>query len=176
MGNWFHDSHLQLSSLQIRVWVLYCGTVIHDHSSRKTDVAGGNNENNTKCLSSRFFKTNLTKCAVIWVKKSKKGRFRKPEKLHYDSNKGIKGKEKKKERGDGKEKRKKQWLHSWFYNGYFGEKNCWTQKVNLAITLSKIRLDTYICICIQERNEKKKWLSKKGYTRSHAKETYTSIW
>ena len=30
------------------------------------------------------------------------------------------------------------------------------QKVNLAITLSKIRLHTYICICIQERNEKKK--------------------
>ena len=26
----------------------------------------------------------------------------------------------------------------------------------MAITLSKIRLDTYICICIQERNEKKK--------------------
>ena len=59
-------------------------------------------------ISSRFFKTNLRKCAVIWVKKSKKGRFRKAEKLHIDSNKGIKGKEKKKERGDGKEKRKKQ--------------------------------------------------------------------
>ena len=58
-------------------------------------------------ISSRFFKTNLRKCAVIWVKKSEKGRFRKPEKLHYDSNNG-KGKEKKKERGDGKEKRKKQ--------------------------------------------------------------------
>ena len=26
----------------------------------------------------------------------------------------------------------------------------------MAITLSKIRLDTYMCICIQERNEKKK--------------------
>ena len=26
----------------------------------------------------------------------------------------------------------------------------------LEITLSKIRLDTYMCICIQERNEKKK--------------------
>ena len=36
------------------------------------------------------------------------------------------------------------------------EKKCWTRKVNLAITLSKIRLDTYMCICIQERNEKKK--------------------
>ena len=29
------------------------------------------------------------------------------------------------------------------------------KKVNLAITLLKIRLDTYICICIQERDEKK---------------------
>ena len=47
MGNWSHDSHLQLSSLQIRVCVLYCGTVIHDYSSHKTDVAGGNNENKT---------------------------------------------------------------------------------------------------------------------------------
>ena len=90
------------------------------HASRKTDVAGGNNENNTKYpvpiyisinISGRFFKTNLTKCAVIWVKKRQKVRFRKPEKLQNHSNEG-KGKEKKKERGDGKEKRKKQWLHS----------------------------------------------------------------
>ena len=34
-----------------------------------------------------------------------------------------------------------------FYNGYFeivfGQKNCWTQKVHLVITFSKIRLDVY---------------------------------
>ena len=36
-------------------------------------------------------------------------------------------KEKKKERGDGKEKRKKQWLHSKFYNGYFGD-SIWPKK------------------------------------------------
>ena len=70
-------------------------------------------------ISGRFFKTNLTKCAVIWVKKRQKGRFRKPEKLQNHSNEG-KRKEKKKERGEGKEKRKKQWLHSEFSNGYFG--------------------------------------------------------
>ena len=31
-----------------------------------------------------------------------------------------------------------------FHNGYFGRKtNCWTQKVHLAVTFSKIRLDIY---------------------------------
>ena len=45
------------------------------------------------------------------------------------------------------------------------------KKVNLAITLLKIRLDTYICICIQERDEKKNLRSKEGYTCSHTKET-----
>ena len=32
------------------------------------------------------------------------------------------------------------------YNGYFGrKKNCWTRKVHLVVTFSKIRLDTYGC-------------------------------
>ena len=56
-----------------------------------------------------------------------------------------KGKEKKKERGGRKEeKRKKQWLHSSVYNGYFGEflaeKNCLTEEVYLVETFSNIRL------------------------------------
>ena len=83
-------------------------------------------------------------------------------------------KEKKKEQGDGKGKRKKQWLHSKFYNDYFGvfgRKKLLDAKGHLAITLSKIRLDTYICICIQERNEKNNWRSKEGYTCSNVKET-----
>ena len=38
-----------------------------------------------------------------------------------------------------------------YYNSYFGDrfwpkKNCWTQKVYLAITLSKIRLDIHYVI------------------------------
>ena len=35
-------------------------------------------------------------------------------------------------------------FHNGFHNGYFGRKtNCWTQKVHLAATFSKIRLDIY---------------------------------
>ena len=47
-------------------------------------------------------KTNLTKFAVIWVKKGSKGTFLKPKKFQNRSNE-AKGKE---------EKKKKQWLHS----------------------------------------------------------------
>ena len=31
-----------------------------------------------------------------------------------------------------------------FYNGY-EKKNCWTRKVHLVVTFSKIRLDIYSC-------------------------------
>ena len=59
-----------------------------------------------------FLKTNLTKLAVIWMKKGSKGTFLKPKKFQNHSNE-AKGKEEKKERGEGKEeKKKKQWLHS----------------------------------------------------------------
>ena len=59
-----------------------------------------------------FLKTNLTKFAVIWVKKGSKGTFLKPKKFQNHSNE-AKGKEEKEERGEGKEeKKKKQWLHS----------------------------------------------------------------
>ena len=61
-----------------------------------------------------------------------------------------KGKEKKKERGGRKEeKRKKRNGRTLgFYNGYFGDsfwpkKGCGTEKVHLAVTFSKIRLDIY---------------------------------
>ena len=61
-----------------------------------------------------------------------------------------KGKEKKKERGGRKEeKRKKEMVPLLvFYNGYFGDsfwpkKGYWTEKVHLAVTFSKIRLDIY---------------------------------
>ena len=78
--------------------------------------------------------------------KASKGTFVKPEKLQNHSKEG-KGKEKKKERGEGKEERKeksKGYTLS-FYNSYFGDsfwpKKFLTQKVHLAITLLKIRLD-----------------------------------
>ena len=68
--------------------------------------------------------------------KTFKGRFLKPENLQNHSNEGE-GKE---------EKREKQWLHSKFFLNaalkiVFGRKNCWTQKVHLAVTLSKTRLE-----------------------------------
>ena len=61
-------------------------------------------------------------------------------KLQNHSNEG-KGKEKNKAR----RREKSNGFTLSCYNGYFGdtlaEKNCWTEKVHLAITFSKIRLD-----------------------------------
>ena len=68
--------------------------------------------------------------------------FLKPEKLQNHNNE-QKGKEKKKERVKGKEEKKKSdGCTLSFYNSDFGhsfwpKKNCSTQKVHLAITLSK---------------------------------------
>ena len=68
--------------------------------------------------------------------------FLKPEKLQNHNNE-EKGKEKKKERGKGKEEKKKSdGCTLSFYNSDFGhsfwpKKKCSTQKVHLAITLSK---------------------------------------
>ena len=56
-----------------------------------------------------FLKINLTKFAVIWVKKRQKARFSSPSsKIIVTKEKG-----KEKERGEGKDS---------FYNSYFGEK------------------------------------------------------
>ena len=53
----------------------------------------------------------------------------------------------KERRRKGGEERKAMVVLFGFYNGYFeivfGQKNCWTQKVHLVITFSKIRLDVY---------------------------------
>ena len=58
-------------------------------------------------ISSPFFKTNLTKCAVVWVKKRQKSRFRKTEKLQNHSNegKGSKGEKERARRWKGEEKK-----------------------------------------------------------------------
>ena len=70
--------------------------------------------------------------------------FLKPEKLQNHSNK-AKGKEKKKERGEGKKKKKKKamvallvFILATLEIVFDRKKNCWTQKVHLAITFSKI--------------------------------------
>ena len=55
-----------------------------------------------------------------------------------------KGKGKKKERGERKEEKRKKAMValSVFIMSYFGDvENCWTQKVHLAITFSKIPVD-----------------------------------
>ena len=86
--------------------------------------------------SSRFFENQPNDICIHLSEKASKGRFLEPEKLENHSNEG-KGKEKKKERGEEKEEKREN-------NGctlLVFIKNCWTQKVYLAITLSKIRLE-----------------------------------
>ena len=60
----------------------------------------------------------------------------------------TKEKERRKIKSEEKERRRRERSNGFSlscYNGYFGdtlaEKNCWTEKVHLAITFSKIRLD-----------------------------------
>ena len=66
------------------------------------------------CMCSRFFENQPNEICSHLSEKPSKGRFLKPDKLQNHTNEG-KGKEKKKEPGERKEeKRKKQWLHSWF--------------------------------------------------------------
>ena len=102
-------------------------------------------------ISNRFFETQPIEICSHLSEKASKGRFLKREKLQNHSNEG-KGKEKKKERGEGKDdKKKKQWLHSQFLQWLLwvcGRKNCWTEKVHLALTFSKIRLD-FSLMCLQ---------------------------
>ena len=63
-------------------------------------------------LSNRFFENQPNENCSYLREKESKGRFLKPEKLQNLSHEGRR-KEKKKERGEGKEEqRKKQWLHS----------------------------------------------------------------
>ena len=66
------------------------------------------------CMCSRFFENQPNQICSHLSEKASKGRFLKPDKLQNHTNED-KGKEKKKEPGERKEeKRKKQWLHSWF--------------------------------------------------------------
>ena len=90
-------------------------------------------------MSSRFFENQPNEICSHLSEKASKGRFLKPEKLQNHGNEG-KGKEKKKERGEGKKKKAMVSLLVYII-ATFGRKNCSTQKVRLAITLSKIRLD-----------------------------------
>ena len=103
-----------------------------------------------------FLKTNLTKCEVISVKKASKGRFRKPENLQNHSNEE---KERRKRKSEEKERRRREkktmvaplvFITATLEIVVTKKKNCWTQKVHLAITLSKIRRDIYSHALINE--------------------------
>ena len=66
------------------------------------------------CTCGRFFENQSNEICSHSIEKPSKGRFFNPDKLQNHTNEG-KGKEKKKEPGGRQEeKRKKQWLHSWF--------------------------------------------------------------
>ena len=78
--------------------------------------------------------------------KGPKDRFLKADKLQITVTKEKEGR-KLKERGEGKEDKRKKAMAALLAfiiaTLFLAEKNCWTQKVHLAITFSKIRLDLY---------------------------------
>ena len=97
-----------------------------------------------KIYLANFLKTNLTKFAVISLKRRQKAGFLNPR-----SSKIILTKEKERRKTMSQEKKRRRREKSngctlSFYNSHFGQKkNCWTQKAHLAVTLSKIRLDIF---------------------------------
>ena len=86
------------------------------------------------CISSRLFENQPNEICSHLSEKASKGMFPKPEKLQNHSNEG-------KLRKGEKEKKKSNGCTLNFYNSYleivFGQKNCSTQKVHLAIKLQK---------------------------------------
>ena len=95
-------------------------------------------------VSSRFFESEPNEIYSHVSEKGQKAGFLRQK--YQESQYRGKRKGRKKERGGRKEeKRKKQWLHSSVYNGYFGEflaeKNCLTEEVYLVETFSNIQLD-----------------------------------
>ena len=94
-------------------------------------------------ISSRFFENQPNEICSHLSEKASKGRFLKPEKLQNHSNEG-KGKEKKKERGEGKEEKMVAllvFIIATLKNSFWPKKTVRRKKVHLAIMLSKIRLD-----------------------------------
>ena len=97
-----------------------------------------------------FQKTNLPRFAVSWVNRREKASF-----LGLISTKirTTKEKERRKRKSEGKkggEEKKSNDCTISFCNGYIGDcfrskTNCWTRKVHLAVTFSKIRLEDLIC-------------------------------
>ena len=90
-----------------------------------------------------FFKNQPNEICRHCDDKASKGRFfLKPDKLQIHSNEG-KRKEKKKERGGRKEEKRKKAMVALlaFIIATLEKEKCWTQKVHLAETFTKIRQD-----------------------------------
>ena len=96
-----------------------------------------------------FFITNLTKSAVIWVKSRQKPGFLRPISSKITPTKEKERTKSKSEEGERRRREKNNECTLSFYNGCSGDsswpkkKNCWMEKVYLAITFSKTRLDMY---------------------------------
>ena len=96
---------------------------------------------NTICLTN-FLKTNLTEFAVIWVKKHKKAGFLSPISSKITL---TKEKERRKQRSEGKERRKREESNGrilGFYNSYFGD-GFWPKKKTVGLKRSIWRLSVF---------------------------------
>ena len=90
-----------------------------------------------------FLKTNLTKFSVIWVERRQKAGFLSPRSSKIMATKAKERRRRKSERKERRRRKKSKGCTPSFYNSYFGDRfwsktHCWTQKVHLAITFSKI--------------------------------------
>ena len=97
-----------------------------------------------------FWKTNLSKFAVIWAKRRQKvgyqwARIRSKITLTKEKVRRTRQSEEEERR---RRETKQRFIYTLsFYNGYFGDsfwpkkKSCWTKKVHLVVTFSKLWLD-----------------------------------
>ena len=101
---------------------------------------------NYHIISSWMFQNQPNEICSHLSEKGSKGRFLKADKLQITVTK-EKERRKLKEWGEGKEDKRKKAMAALLAfiiaTLFLAEKNCWTQKVHLAITFSKIRLDLY---------------------------------
>ena len=92
--------------------------------------------------SRRSFKNQPNEICRHWDDRASKGRvFLSPTSSKFTVTKEKERRKRKSEEEERRRRGKSNGCTLSFYNSYFGEKKCWTQKVHLAVTFSKIRLD-----------------------------------
>ena len=124
------------------------------------------NINSMICISSRFFENQPDEICSHLSKKASKGRFldcREAPKITVTKEKG-----RRKRKSEEEERRKREKSNGYtlrICNSYFGgKKNCWTQKVHLAITFLKnparfiLQYFIYICCIVTTPYNAKSWL------------------